>query len=74
LEAADDEFWTAVRRLPARQAQVAGLRYVYELELAEIARTLEISEGAVKQHLSRARAKLAQDLRMSDEDAEEVER
>ena len=53
LEASDDEFWTAVRRLPARQAQVAALRYVYELDLAEIARTLEITEGAVKQHLSR---------------------
>jgi RNA polymerase sigma factor (sigma-70 family) len=74
LEPADDEFWTAVRNLPARQAQVAALRYVYELELTEIARTLEITEGSVKQHLSRARAKLSQDLRVSDDDVEEVER
>jgi RNA polymerase sigma factor (sigma-70 family) len=74
LAASDDEFWTAVRKLPARQAQVAALRYVYELELAEIARTLEITEGAVKQHLSRARARLAQDLQVRDDDVEEVER
>lgn len=74
LEAPDDEFWTAVRNLPARQAQTAALRYVYELELTEIARTLEITEGAVKQHLSRARAKLARELHVSDDDVEEAER
>jgi RNA polymerase sigma factor (sigma-70 family) len=73
LAAPDEEFWAAVRRLPARQAQAAALRYVYELELAEIARTLQISEGAVKQHLSRARAKLAEDLHESDQESDDVE-
>ena len=73
LEPPDEEFWRAVRNLPARQAQVAALRYVYDLEVMEIARTLEISDGAVKQHLSRARARLAQDLRVRD-DVEEAER
>jgi RNA polymerase sigma-70 factor (ECF subfamily) len=69
----DDEFWRAVRSLPPRQAQVAALRYVYELQVTEIARTLEISDGAVKQHLSRARTRLARDLRVSD-DVEEAGR
>jgi RNA polymerase sigma-70 factor (ECF subfamily) len=78
LEAADDAFWTAVRGLPKRQAQVAALRYLYELDVADIARTLEISEGSVKQHLSRARARLVRELDLTDEPeqtdtAEEVE-
>ena len=69
-----DDFWTTVRRLPARQAQSAALRYIYELDIAEIAWTLEISEGSVKQHLSRARARLAQDLHLTEDPVEEVER
>jgi RNA polymerase sigma factor (sigma-70 family) len=72
LEPLDDEFWTAVLRLPARQAQSVALRYVYELEIADIAQTLEISEGSVKQHLSRARTRLAQDLHLNRESVEEV--
>ena len=71
LEAPDEEFWQAVHGLPARQAQSVALRYVYELDLAEIAETLEISEGSVKQHLSRARARLARELRLG---ADEVEK
>lgn len=62
MEAPDEEFWAAVHQLPSRQAQTVALRYVYELDIAEIAETLEISEGSVKQHLSRARARLARDL------------
>ncbi len=46
LDAPDEEFWAAVHKLPARQAQTAGLRYVYELDISEIARTLEIAEGS----------------------------
>ncbi|MFC5176861.1 sigma-70 family RNA polymerase sigma factor [Nocardioides taihuensis] len=59
LGAEAEEFWTAVRALPARQAQAAALRYVYDLPVAEIAHTLECTEGTVKQHLSRARHSLA---------------
>ena len=78
LEPADDKFWAAVRGLPKRQAQVAALRYLYQLDVADIARTLEITEGSVKQHLSRARARLVRDLNLSDAPAgnpaaEEVE-
>ena len=66
LEAADDEFWASVRTLPRRQAQVAALRYLYQLDVADIARTLEITEDSVKQHLSRGRARLVRDLNLTD--------
>ena len=53
-----EEFWTAVRNLPHRQSQAAALRFVYDMPIAEIATTLGVSEGTVKQHLSRARQTL----------------
>jgi len=59
LSEAGEEFWAAVQALPPRQAQAAALRYIYDMRVAEIAATLDISEGAVKQHLSRARHALA---------------
>ena len=58
----DERFWAAVRSLPRRQAQVVALFYLYDLPLTDIASTLEMSEGSVKTHLSRARAALAQRL------------
>ncbi len=67
LEPANEAFWTAVRRLPKRQAQAATLRYLYELDVGDIARTLEITEGSVKQHLSRARARLVRELSLTDQ-------
>jgi RNA polymerase sigma-70 factor (ECF subfamily) len=59
LTETSDRFWAAVRALPHRQAQAAALRYVYDMPVAEIAATLDPSEGTVKQHLSRARHALA---------------
>jgi RNA polymerase sigma-70 factor (ECF subfamily) len=77
LGPADDAFWAAVRRLPKRQGQAAALRYLYDLDVADIAATLEITEGSVKQHLSRARARLVLELDLADEHptepAEEVQ-
>jgi RNA polymerase sigma factor (sigma-70 family) len=58
----DETFWAAVRSLPRRQAQVVALFYLYDLAVADIAQTLELSEGSVKTHLSRARATLAERL------------
>ena len=55
-------FWGEVRRLPRRQAQAVALFYVYDLGVAEIARTLGCAEGTVKVHLSRGRAALADRL------------
>jgi RNA polymerase sigma factor (sigma-70 family) len=71
LDERHEEFWEAVHRLAPRQAQSVALRYVYELEISEIAETLEISEGSVKQHLSRARARLAHELHLGAHEAEE---
>lgn len=68
LDQDDEAFWAAVRELPKRQAQSAALRYLYGLSVAEIAATLEISEGSVKQHLSRARAVLMKQLRLDSEE------
>jgi RNA polymerase sigma factor (sigma-70 family) len=63
----DAEFWAAVRGLPKRQAQAVALRYLYQLDVADIARTLDITEGSVKQHLSRGRVRLARELKLTDE-------
>ncbi len=62
LDGAAAAFWGEVRRLPRRQAQAVALFYVYDLGVAEIARTLGCAEGTVKVHLSRGRAALADRL------------
>ena len=54
-----EQFWSEVRQLPRRQAQVIGLYYIYDLSVLEIAATLGCAQGTVKSHLSRARAALA---------------
>ena len=63
-----EEFWSEVRRLPRRQAQVIALHYVYNLGVGEIAQTLGCAEGTVKSHLFRARAALAGRLGESSEE------
>ena len=68
LSETTEEFWAAVRTLPRRQAQVAALRFVYDMPLAEIAATLGTTEGTVKQHLSRARQALARRLGVREEE------
>ena len=68
LSVSSEAFWTALRKLPGRQAQAAALRYVYDLPLVEIAATLDCSEGSVKQHLSRARRALTGRLGLEAEE------
>jgi RNA polymerase sigma-70 factor (ECF subfamily) len=60
-ELSDDseELWSAVRRLPRRQAQVVALRYWDRRSTPEIAEILDLSESTVKSHLQRARQTLA---------------
>ena len=65
------EFWGAVRRLPARQAQVVALHYLEDRSLADVAHVLGCAEGTVKAHLHRARQALAADLRSELSDEEE---
>ena len=50
--------WRAVERLSERQRTVFLLRFVEEMELAEIAGATGLSEGTVKAHLSRALGKV----------------
>jgi len=44
----------ALARLPRRQRQVVALRYLADLDVADTARALGITVGAVKQHAHRA--------------------
>ncbi len=64
---AAEEFWSHVRALPARQAQVVALHYLFDLSVDDVAATLEVSSGTVKVHLSRARATLARTLGLEEE-------
>ena len=64
----DDEFWARVSALPRRQAQSIALRYVYGLDVLDIARTLGISEGSAKVHLHRGRHTLAGQLGIEQEE------
>ncbi len=50
--------WTAVRKLPERQAQAIALRYYDRSSVADIARILDCSENTVKTHLRRAKKTL----------------
>lgn len=58
-DAENEAFWSEVRRLPRRQAQVVALFYGYDMSVADLAATLEISTGTAKTHLSRGRQALA---------------
>jgi RNA polymerase sigma-70 factor (ECF subfamily) len=52
------EFAGTVKRLPKQQRVAAVLFYQADLSTKEIARTMQISESAVKSHLQRAREAL----------------
>jgi RNA polymerase sigma-70 factor (ECF subfamily) len=63
----------ALRALPARQREVAVLRYWLDLEVAEIAAALGIPEGTAKSALHRARRSLAAALDVNDEEEERTD-
>ncbi|WP_240916988.1 SigE family RNA polymerase sigma factor [Nocardioides sp. HDW12B] len=54
-----DRMWATVTALPVRQRQVLVLRYYLDQSESEIAETLGVSRGSVKQHASRGLAALA---------------
>jgi len=63
--ARDDAVAAAVAVLPRRQRECVVLRYYLDCTVPEIALTLRVSGGSVKQHLHRALASLSEAL---DED------
>ena len=54
--------WEIVEKLSARQKMVFLLRYVEEMEIAEIGRATGLNEGTIKAHLSRALGKVRAEL------------
>lgn len=61
-----DTLTRAVRRLPRRQREVVVLRFFLDLSVAQTAKVLEASEGAVKAYTARALTRL-RDLIDSEE-------
>lgn len=57
------QVWQAVDGLSQRQRTVFLLRYVEEMEIAEIGQATGLSEGTVKAHLSRALGRVRRDVR-----------
>lgn len=57
-----DRVIAAIKELPRRQADCVVLQFYLDCSEREIADTLGISPGSVKQHLSRARSRLAERL------------
>jgi len=56
------DIWQGMRQLSTRQQQCVVLHYFADLPLNEIAQALNVSEGTVKFHLSRARRALERTL------------
>ena len=61
-ELPDVDLQRALRRLPVRQRQAVVLRYWADLGVEACATAMGVTPGAVKQHLSRARQRLAAEL------------
>lgn len=56
----------ALASLPRRQREVAVLRYLLDMDTKEVAAVLKVSDGTVKNSLSKARAGLAASLRIEE--------
>jgi RNA polymerase sigma-70 factor, ECF subfamily len=63
----------ALEALPRRQREVTVLHYYLDLDVAEVARTLGISSGAVKASLHVARRALAKTLGEPEDEPEDEE-
>ena len=68
LPESSDGFWSEVRSLPERQAQIVALHYLDDRPVDQIAELLNIAPGTVKTQLHRARATLAGRLRVELEE------
>jgi RNA polymerase sigma-70 factor (ECF subfamily) len=56
------QVWQAVKSLSGRQRTMFLLRYVEEMDIAEIAKSTGLSDGTVKAHLSRALSRVRKEL------------
>jgi RNA polymerase sigma-70 factor (sigma-E family) len=65
-QARDDAVALAVAALPRRQRECVVLRFYADATVPEVATTLRISDGSVKQHLHRALATLGEQFREDD--------
>jgi RNA polymerase sigma-70 factor (ECF subfamily) len=63
----------ALAGLPRRQRQIAVLRYFLQMDTREVADALGVSEGTVKNSLSKARAALAVNLQIDEQEENDVE-
>jgi RNA polymerase sigma-70 factor (ECF subfamily) len=63
----------ALAGLPRRQRQISVLRYFLQLDTREVADALGVSEGTVKNSLSKARTALATSLRIDEQEETDVE-
>jgi RNA polymerase sigma-70 factor (ECF subfamily) len=63
----------ALTELPRRQREVTVLRYFLQLSTEETAEMLGVSEGTVKNSLSKARATLAGQLRIDAQEENDVQ-
>jgi RNA polymerase sigma factor (sigma-70 family) len=54
----DLDVWAAIGHLSLRQRAVTMLTYVDDLTVEQVAARLGVSDGAVRRHLARARARL----------------
>ncbi len=63
----DDELTALVAALPPRQRLALSLFYFADLSVAEVADSMELSQGAVKYHLHAARTSLARSLEVRDD-------
>jgi RNA polymerase sigma factor (sigma-70 family) len=69
-ELPDVDLQRALRRLPVRQREAIVLHYWADLGVDACAAAMGVSPGSVKQHLSRARQRLAADLGTASLDLE----
>ena len=63
----DTSLLAALRALPSRQRLATVLYYVEDLTISEVASAMGISQGAVSQHLNRARTTFRAHLESSDD-------
>lgn len=67
-DVADQRLWSAVRRLPPRQAQLVALVYVDDQSIEDAAGALGLTPSTARTHLQRARAALAAALQPEEAD------